>query len=42
MKIYLDDNEADTQLAGLLRKKGHSVTLPAEVGLLGVSDARHL
>jgi predicted nuclease of predicted toxin-antitoxin system len=42
MNIYLDDNRADRRVAGLLGKAGHGVILPANVGLAGVSDARHL
>jgi predicted nuclease of predicted toxin-antitoxin system len=41
MKIYLDDNKADAALARSLRKAGHLVVRPAEVGLTGVSDPRH-
>jgi hypothetical protein len=33
MKIYLDDNVTDRGLAALLRKAGHAVVLPVEVGL---------
>ncbi len=42
MNLYLDDNFADQTLAGQLRKAGHTVVRPADAGLLGVSDARHL
>lgn len=42
MKLYLDDNRADTSLKGMLSKKGHTVTVPQEVGLAGASDACHL
>jgi predicted nuclease of predicted toxin-antitoxin system len=42
MKIYLDDNWANKALVEMLRKAGHTIVLPAEVGLRGASDARHL
>jgi hypothetical protein len=42
MKLYLDDNHAGTLLVALLTKAGHSVIRPADVNLVGVSDARHL
>lgn len=42
MNMYLDDNRTDKSLAGLLRKAGHTVVIPADVGLSGRSDARHL
>lgn len=42
MMIYLDDNLAARALAGMLRKAGHSVCRPTDLGLMGASDARHL
>jgi predicted nuclease of predicted toxin-antitoxin system len=42
MNIYLDDNFSDQILAGKLRKAGHSLVRPIEVGLSGASDAKHL
>lgn len=42
MNLYLDDNRADRRLAALLRRDGHTVVVPADVGLSGASDARHL
>lgn len=42
MRIYLDDNFSDQALAGKLRNAGHEVVRPVDVGLLGVSDAKHL
>jgi predicted nuclease of predicted toxin-antitoxin system len=42
MDLYLDDNLDDTKLADLLRKAGHSVVRPADAGLIGASDVRHL
>ena len=41
MTVYLDDNMADPVLVVLLRKAGHSVTVPADVGQSGRSDAKH-
>ena len=42
MKIYLDDNFADRTLAEKLRRAGHTVFRPADFGIRGASDARHL
>jgi hypothetical protein len=42
MNLYLDDNSIKGSMVGLLRKAGHRVLLPADVGLAGVSDPRHL
>lgn len=42
MRIYLDDNITDARLADMLRKAGHEVIVPAEVGTSGIADARHL
>ena len=42
MRIYLNDNITDARLAGMLRKSGHDVVVPAEVGTSGIADARHL
>ena len=42
MNLYLDDNRADPRLAALLRRNGHTVIVPTDVGLSGRSDARHL
>lgn len=42
MKLYLDDNLASASLASHLRKAGHTVVLPADVGTSGYSDAQHL
>jgi predicted nuclease of predicted toxin-antitoxin system len=41
MKIYLDDNLDDLTLAILLLKAGH-VVRPADAGLVGATDTRHL
>jgi predicted nuclease of predicted toxin-antitoxin system len=42
MRLYLDDDLANTLLAGFLRKAGHDVVLPADVGMAGQDDAVHL
>ncbi len=42
MRIYLDDNSASPLLVKLLRKAGHDVQLPSEVGMIGKPDAAHL
>jgi predicted nuclease of predicted toxin-antitoxin system len=42
MNIYIDDNTCKALLAKLLRKAGHQVTVPSDVGTVGVSDPRHL
>jgi predicted nuclease of predicted toxin-antitoxin system len=41
MNLYVDDNMNKALLVTLLRKAGHQVTVPADVGTAGVSDARH-
>lgn len=42
MILSLDDNSIKGSMVGALRKAGHRVVLPADVGLAGVSDPRHL
>lgn len=42
MRLYLDDDSIGKKLIGLLRKAGHDVQVPADVGLRGRSDAVHL
>ena len=42
MTIYLDDDIAAGLLARLLRKDGHDVIVPADVGLAGAHDPVHL
>lgn len=42
MKLYLDDDTVDRRLVQQLERAGHSVWLPTQVGIPGVSDARHL
>jgi predicted nuclease of predicted toxin-antitoxin system len=42
MKLYLDDDSASLRLTQLLRKAGHDVQIPADVGLRGRKDPVHL
>jgi hypothetical protein len=42
MNIYLDDDITARPMVVLLRKAGHQVTLPADVGTAGASDPVHL
>ncbi len=42
MKLYLDDDSAQTLLVRLLRQAGHDVLIPADLGLTGQTDPVHL
>ena len=42
MRLYLDDDSANTLLAQLLRNAGHDVELPHDAGLSGEPDPVHL
>jgi hypothetical protein len=42
VKLYLDDDTCAGLLVALLRKAGHDVLIPADVGLSGGHDAAHL
>ena len=42
MNLYLDDDSAKALLATLLRKAGHPVEIPADAGMVGAADPRHL
>lgn len=42
MKLYLDEDSEDGQLAAMLSKSGHDVQLSAEAGLNGQPDPRQL
>jgi predicted nuclease of predicted toxin-antitoxin system len=42
MNLYLDDNCVKASLAAFLRRAGRHVTLPADLGMAGATDARHL
>ena len=42
MNLYLDDNSVKPSLVNMLRRAGHQVGVPADFGLTGSSDPRHL
>jgi predicted nuclease of predicted toxin-antitoxin system len=42
MNLYLDDNSAKPSLVNLLRRAAHQVAVPADLGMTGSSDPRHL
>jgi predicted nuclease of predicted toxin-antitoxin system len=42
MRLYIDDDSVDPRLIRLLRRDGHDVQIPADVGLTGSSDQVHL
>jgi hypothetical protein len=42
MRLYVDDDSVDTGLIRLLRRDGHDVQMPANVGLTGSRDPVHL
>jgi predicted nuclease of predicted toxin-antitoxin system len=42
MKLYLDDDSASALLARLLQHAGHTVLLPATLGMSGAKDPKHL
>jgi hypothetical protein len=42
MKLYVDDDSAAAVLVRLLRDREHDVQTPAEVGMVGETDAVHL
>jgi predicted nuclease of predicted toxin-antitoxin system len=42
MKLYIDDDTAKAALVARLKKDGHHVVVPADVGLSGAADPRHL
>ena len=42
MNLYVDDNTCKALLVVFLRKAGHQVVVPADVGTAGVSDPHHL
>lgn len=41
MKIYLDDDSANSLLVRLLTKEGHDVVIPPDLNCAGQKDARH-
>ena len=42
MRLYIDDDSLDPGLIRLLRRDGHDVQVPADVGRAGSSDQVHL
>ena len=42
MRLYIDDDSVDPVLIRLLRRDGHDVEVPADVGLTGSTDQVHL
>jgi predicted nuclease of predicted toxin-antitoxin system len=42
MNLYLDDDSVDHRLVVLLQRAGHQVVVPADAGLAGTTDPRHL
>jgi Domain of unknown function (DUF5615) len=42
MMIYLDDDSASRQLSLVLRKAGHVVSTPTDIGTSGAPDPLHL
>jgi len=42
MRLYIDDDSVDPGLIRLLRRDGHDVQVPADIGLAGSSDQVHL
>ncbi len=42
MRLYLDDDSAAGLLAQLLRRAGHDVVRPGDVGMVGEDDPVHL
>lgn len=42
MNLYIDDDSVDRRLVAMLGQAGHDVVIPADAGLSGQTDARHL
>lgn len=42
MRLYLDDDSASPLLTTLLRKGGHDVVVPSDIGMDGKADPAHL
>jgi len=42
MRIHLDDDSASRRLLDLLRKAGHDVSTPTDLGISGAPDPVHL
>jgi predicted nuclease of predicted toxin-antitoxin system len=42
MRLYIDDDSVDPSLIRMLRRDGHDVQVPSDVGLAGGNDQAHL
>jgi hypothetical protein len=42
MRLYLDDDTADPALSKSLKKQGHDVQVPVDIGAVGKPDPVHL
>jgi hypothetical protein len=42
MRLYLDDDTVNRAFVGQLRRAGHDVQIPADIGFSGESDPVHL
>jgi hypothetical protein len=42
VRLYIDDDSVDPRLIRVLRRDGHDVQVPTDVGLAGSSDQAHL
>jgi hypothetical protein len=42
VKLYLDDDTCAALLVAVLRKAGHDVLIPSDIGMSGRHDAEHL
>ncbi len=42
MRLYLDDDSAESLLVALLQQAGHDVQIPADAGMTGEFDSIHL
>ena len=42
MRLYIDDDSVAPGLIRLLRRDGHDIQIPADVGQVGNSDQAHL
>jgi Domain of unknown function (DUF5615) len=42
VKLYVDDDTCGALLVALLRKAGHDVLIPKDIGMSGRHDAEHL
>jgi hypothetical protein len=41
MRLYIDDDSVEALLIRLLRRAGHDLRLPADIGFSGKADAVH-